>query len=367
MFGKKILSIIGARPQFIKAAVVSKAITDLGKYEEILVHTGQHYDANMSSVFFEELSIKKPKYNLGVGGGLHGANTGKMIEKIEEIILQEKPDGVMVYGDTDSTLAGAIATVKLHIPLIHVESGLRSFNRRMPEEINRILTDQVSELLFTPNKNATAQLLKEGIDAHKVQFSGDVMYDATLQFNQIAQDKFENGEFQKAFFYQKESFALLTLHRAENVDTKERLQSILSNVGFLASKVLFPIHPRTNARIKSFKLDIPENIEIVEPLGYLEMLFLEKKSELVLTDSGGVQKEAYFQGKPCITFREETEWTELVSLGVNYVVGADRMRFLDAVNKLSDVQNECFGKSIYGEGKASQIIAERIQNLIFNI
>jgi len=362
MIRNKLISIIGARPQFIKAATVSKAIADYAKYEEILIHTGQHYDANMSSIFFDELSIQKPKYNLGIGGGTHGANTGRMIEKIEEIILKEKPFAVLVYGDTDSTLAGAIATSKLHIPVVHVESGLRSFNRRMPEEINRIVTDQISDLLFTPNESSISQLQKEGIERSKIVYSGDVMFDATLQFDLVAREKIARGELSNIQPYLNEKFSLLTMHRAENVDNQERLEQIIQNLSLYPEKVLFPIHPRTNARIKEFGLHLPENMIIIDPIGYFEMLILERNAEIVFTDSGGVQKEAYFQNTPCITFRDETEWIELVEKGVNFIVGTNKDLFLNALESCRNIDKSLFGASIYGEGNASQIIVSELYN-----
>jgi UDP-GlcNAc3NAcA epimerase len=292
----KIATVIGARPQFIKAAVVSRGLKNVSQ-NEIIIHTGQHFDSNMSDIFFEELDIPKPGYHLGIGGGTHGQNTGRMIEAIEAVLLKEQPTLLLVYGDTDSTLAGAVAAVKLHIPVAHVEAGLRSFNRKMPEEINRILTDHASDLLFTPSAQAGKQLLKEGIKIQKIKQVGDVMYDAAIYYGQkIAND---NTTLTK-FGLQPKKYALATLHRAENVDDKQKLTSILKGLANYNQTIVWPMHPRTKARLSFFDIQIPANIKIIEPVGYLEMITLEKNAALITTDSGGIQKEAYFHQVPCI-------------------------------------------------------------------
>lgn len=353
----KIVTIVGARPQFIKAAVVSRAFREWRpEVQEILVHTGQHYDANMSDVFFDELDIPRPNYNLGVGGGSHGQNTGRMIEKIEAILLEEKPDWVLVYGDTDSTLAGALASVKLHIPVAHVEAGLRSFNRRMPEEINRLLTDHVSSLLLLPGEGARANLSKEGIEGDNVQVVGDVMYDAALFYRSKAsrpaatalQDLIPG------------TFALCTIHRAENTDDPERMRQILSGLAAIEATVLLPLHPRTKHRLEGFGIDVPGNVIVIDPVGYLDMVWLEANCSLVMTDSGGVQKEAYFHGKYCVTLRDETEWVELVEAGVNRLVGANSQAIKDAYAYFAGKQFVA-SNSIYGDGFAAKKIAAFFQ------
>ncbi len=348
----KIITIIGARPQFIKAAVVSRAFRQYrADIKEVIVHTGQHYDINMSDVFFDELEIPAPAYNLGIGGGTHGQNTGRMIEKIEEVLLLEKPDWLLVYGDTDSTLAGAIAASKLHIRVAHVEAGLRSFNRAMPEEINRILTDHISSLLFTPTKSAGMNLTRENIDKSKVHLVGDVMYDAALYFGKRAESKSvilsTNNLISKEFI-------LATIHRQENTDNKDRLKQILDSLGKAPKTIVWPMHPRTHQRIKLFNLTIPKNVLIIKPVGYLDMVMLERHASLIITDSGGVQKEAFFHCVPCLTMRTETEWNELVELGVNKLVTelSDR-DFLFSPNL------DLFNNTLYGDGDA----AKKVVNL----
>jgi len=349
----KITTVIGARPQFIKAAVVSRAFREhRAEVREVIVHTGQHYDANMSDVFFEELDIPKPDYHLGIGGGTHGQNTGRMIEAIEAVLMQEKPDWVLVYGDTDSTLAGALAAVKLHIPVAHVEAGLRSFNRRMPEEINRVLTDHAADLLFTPTDTATRNLANEGISGKRVQQVGDVMYDAALYYRNKAKRPpgipFDNG------------FILSTIHRAENTDDANRLGNIISalNDAAVQTPVVLPLHPRTRKFLHQWNLNAG-NITIIEPVGYLQMIWLLDHCILVVTDSGGLQKEAYFFRKPCITTRDETEWVELVESGWNVVVGANPERILDAVRLFSfTLPHHEF--AFYGEGNASFKISTKL-------
>jgi len=325
----KIVTVIGARPQFVKAAVVSRALAEAGGIDEIIVHTGQHYDPNMSQIFFEELSIPDPQYHLGIGGGSHGAMTGRQIEAIETVLVDEKPDWVLVYGDTNSTLAGALAAAKLHIPVAHVEAGLRSFNRRMPEEINRILTDHIASLLLTPSATSNRNLVNEGIAADKIVNVGDVMFDATLFYKtrakcppQLDADLAASGE-----------FLLATIHRAENTDDPERMRGILEGLTLADRLIVLPLHPRTRAKLETLGLTLPEKLKIIDPVGYLEMLWLEERCAAIMTDSGGVQKEAYFHGKRCITMRDETEWVELVDLGVNELVGADPQLIAAAIER----------------------------------
>jgi len=316
----KILTVIGARPQFIKAATVSRQIALRDDLQEVIVHTGQHYDSNMSDVFFEELDIPKPHYHLGIGGGTHGAMTGRQLEAIEQVLLKEMPDWVLVYGDTNSTLAGALAAVKLHIPVAHVEAGLRSFNRKMPEEINRILTDHASTLLFTPTNTATRNLASEGIAGEKVQQVGDVMYDAALFYKERAR----KPDWFDALKIEPGTFVLCTIHRAENTDDLERMKCILVGLQDSGLPVILPLHPRTKKVLIDAGLNTPQNVYVVDPVGYLEMVWLEVNCKIIATDSGGVQKEAYFHGKPCVTLRDETEWVELVDAGWNVLVGANR-------------------------------------------
>lgn len=351
----KIFTVIGARPQFIKAAVVSRAFAEQRPdVHEILVHTGQHYDANMSDVFFEELNIPRPDYNLGVGGGTHGQNTGRMIEKLEELMLAEKPDWVMVYGDTDSTLAGAIAAAKLHIPVAHIEAGLRSFNRRMPEEINRVLTDHIASVLFAPTELARTNLRNEGIAEVNIHVVGDVMYDAALYYKPRA----KKPAWFEAFGIPINEFVLCTIHRAENTEEKNRMQGILEGLKASDMPIILPLHPRTRKKIEQMNLQLPSNIQIVDPIGYLEMVWLEVNCNLIVTDSGGVQKEAYFHCKPCVTLRDETEWVELVKAGHNTLVGCDRVSIASAIqSKYLSKSLPLYSDQFYGNGLSSVSIA----------
>lgn len=349
----KIATIVGARPQFIKAAVVSRAFREhRPEATEILIHTGQHYDANMSDVFFEELDIPPPKYNLGIGGGTHGQNTGRMIEAIEDVLLREKPDWVLVYGDTDSTLAGALAAIKVHILVAHVEAGLRSFNRRMPEEINRVLTDHASDVLFAPTQTAVKNLAEEGIRGDKVKLVGDVMYDAALYYGQIAEEK---SCILNQLELKSKGYILATVHRAENTDYPGRLTTIFQSFSGAPLPVVIPLHPRTRNRINNDLLSHP-NLKIIDPIGYLDMMLLEKHAAIIATDSGGMQKEAYFHRVPCIILREETEWIELVEMGFNHIVNCNskfdirELLYMRNCNKLS-CEND-----IYGDGKAGNKI-----------
>jgi len=352
----KIVTIIGARPQFIKAAVVSRALKQFETTaDEKIIHTGQHFDANMSDIFFNELDIPKPHFHLGVGGGTHGQNTGRMMEKIEAVLMEEKPSMVLVYGDTDSTLAGAIAAVKLHIPVAHVEAGLRSFNKKMPEEINRILTDHTADILFTPTTTATTHALAEGIAKEKIQQVGDVMYDAAMYYTA----KSSNTIIEKLSLLPKQ-FILTTLHRAENVDDKSRLQQILNGLANSNMPVILPMHPRTKKMLQEFGLTLPANIRIIDPVGYLDMIRLEAHAALIATDSGGVQKEAYFHKTPCVTMRDETEWVELVECGANILTGADEEKIAGAIQRSLTLQQEVFSRPLYGKGDAGLLIAKAI-------
>jgi len=355
----KIVTIIGARPQFIKAGSVSREILrqrELGlKIEEVIIHTGQHYDANMSDIFFEEMQIPKPDYFLGIGGKSHGAMTGQMIEKIEEVCLKEKPDWIMVYGDTNSTLAGAIVASKLHIKLAHIEAGLRSFNMNMPEEINRILTDRVSSILFCPTDTAVQNLKNEGYDKFdcKIVKSGDVMQDGAIFYKDLAV---------KPSFDIKENYILCTIHRAENTDDETRLRGIFEALNEIARErqVILPLHPRTKKMVENLQLNI-ENLTIIEPVGYLEMVWLINNCDLVMTDSGGLQKEAYFFEKPCITLRDETEWVELGECGVNILTGASMEKILETYKANSFSDKEISKLKLYGDGKAcSRIVKELV-------
>jgi UDP-GlcNAc3NAcA epimerase len=332
----KILTVVGARPQFIKAAMVSHAIVEHNCRPgnrliiEEIIHTGQHYDDNMSDIFFKQMGIPEPVANLRAGNGMHGEMTGQMLIQIEKEILDRKPDWVLLYGDTNSTLAGALAATKLHVPVAHVEAGLRSFNKRMPEEINRILTDHVSSLLFCPTHAAVANLAKEGL-ASGVHHVGDVMYDAALLFGEVAGRYStilrDNG-------LSPNGYLLATVHRAENTDHQDRLRGIMYALGELAKTltIVFPVHPRT--RIKMANMPVPPpGLRLIEPVSFFDMVQLERHTRCILTDSGGVQKEAYFHGRPCVTLRDETEWVETVTAGWNQVVGTDPNRIIAAVHR----------------------------------
>lgn len=349
----KIVTVLGARPQFIKAGSVSREIAKHDTIQEIIVHTGQHYDANMSDIFFEEMQISRPDYHLGIGGQTHGAMTGRMIEKIEEILLREKPDWVMVYGDTDSTLAGAIAASKLHIPIAHVEAGLRSFNMQMPEEINRILTDRVSTLLFCPTDTAVGNLNKEGFERFSCTIlkAGDVMLDGALYYRQFAK---------KPLVDLQNNYILCTLHRAENTDDPDRLQTIFSALDTIAreQQILLPLHPRTRKILNSLSLDT-RHLTLIDPVGYLEMVWLIDNCSTVITDSGGLQKEAFFFGKPCITLRDETEWVELVDAQVNSLAGSDTEAIVRCYRSFKP-DNANFTLNLYGSGHAAQAIVDAL-------
>jgi UDP-N-acetylglucosamine 2-epimerase len=349
----KIVSIVGARPQFIKAAPVSAALRK--QHEELLLHTGQHYDDNMSKVFFEELGIPRPNINLEIGSGSHARQTAAIMIGVENYLQQEKPDVVLVYGDTNSTLAGAIAAAKLHIKIAHVEAGLRSFNRTMPEEINRIVADKVADILFCPTNTAVENLAKEGI-TNGVFNIGDVMFDAALKFAPIAERK---SQIFKQLPIQPPKYFLLTLHRAENTDSYKNLRNIVTAIIQSNKIIVFPAHPRTVKLLKQFqlyeKINRADNIFLIEPVSYIDMIVLEKNAEKILTDSGGVQKEAYFYQVPCITLRNETEWVETVADGWNCLVGTDVEKILAAMRDFSPEGDQ---QGHYGDGKASEKLVE---------
>lgn len=356
----KLITILGARPQFIKAATVSRALSEQGIKEKIL-HTGQHYDSNMSDVFFRELEIPKPQFHLEIHGGNHGEMTGRMLIGIEDVLLQEKPDLVLVYGDTNSTLAGALAASKLHIPVAHVEAGLRSFNRKMPEEVNRILTDQISDYLFTPTVVADENLKKEGFPTSKIFSVGDVMYDASLYFGEKAERK---SEILPKLELMPKQYILATIHRAENTDFPLRMKTIFKAFQQISSQhtIVLPVHPRTRKLIEAdleFTSKSQKNFKMIDPVGYLDMVQLEKNAALIVTDSGGVQKEAFFYQVPCVTLRDQTEWTELVKLGWNRLVSPVSVSIVvDAIEKtLTQKGQKAFP---YGDGKASQKIAKQL-------
>lgn len=360
----KIITIIGARPQFIKAAVVSRAFDKYNKkIEELIVHTGQHYDSNMSDVFFEELNIPKPDYHLGVGGGTHGQNTGRMLEAIETVLLKEQPDWVLVYGDTDSTLSGALAAAKLCIPIAHVEAGLRSFNRNMPEEINRILTDHVSNLLFTPTQLAVNNLNSEGIQKNKIHNVGDVMFDATLYYSELAKTK---SKIHQELSLQGKDYILATVHRAENTDNLEKFTNIIDSLIYSSEEnnIVFPLHPRTKAKLNALSLlkKCQNKFTIIDPVGYLDMLLLEKGASVIVTDSGGVQKESYFQNTPCVTIRNETEWVELIENGVNVLVKQNELTNLPIIINSMKVKELDYSSDLYGQGDSSDKIVEFLVN-----
>jgi UDP-GlcNAc3NAcA epimerase len=376
----KIVNLVGARPQIIKASAISRSIKNhfSGKINEIIVHTGQHYDRELSQVFFDELEITKPHYNLGVGSARHGKQTALMISGIEDILLSEKPDCLVIYGDTNSTLAGALAASKQHFPVIHVEAGLRTFNKTMPEEINRIMSDHASTLLFAPTNNAFKNLMSEGfrpensppysLDNPKIYLTGDIMYDNTLFFADLAEKK-------KSFLLEKlqietDSYVLATIHRDLNTDDVLRLNSILSTILSLAEEnrmvFVMPLHPRTSISLKnnlgdlSLRLNSSKYIRIIPPVSFLEMTFLEKNSRIIITDSGGVQKESHFFKKPCIVLRKETEWVELVKNGTTMLSDADpaliSAAFSFYLNKSANLDYPGF----YGDGKSADFILREI-------
>jgi len=354
----KIVTIVGARPQFIKAAPVSWSLRESG-HVEILIHTGQHYDHEMSRIFFDEMNIPQPDKNLAVGSGSHALQTGQMMLGVEEVLLAEKPDFLLVYGDTNSTIAGALAACKINVPIAHVEAGLRSFNREMPEEHNRVLTDHCSNILLCPTQTAVENLQREGITAG-VANVGDTMYDAALKFAQTAE---RYSDFLQELAVEKKKYLLATVHRNYNTDNNENLKNILTALGRLEQPVVFPLHPRTRKKIEElfgqgkFSKDFP-NVKCISPVGYLQMLMLEANAKMILTDSGGVQKEAFFVKVPCVTLRTETEWVETVEVGWNYVSGVDPQRIVEAVSKRVWPEKQI--SQPFGDGQAAKKIVETL-------
>ncbi len=358
---KKIVTILGARPQFVKAAVLSRIIRDKNEIEEVIVHTGQHFDENMSAVFFDQMQIPKPSYFLDINGLSHGAMTGQMMERIEEVLQKEKPDAVVVYGDTNSTLAGALASKKLAIKVVHVEAGLRSFNMNMPEEINRILTDRISDLLICSTDIAVENLSNEGFGHFNASIEklGDIMKDAVLFYRNISEQR---SSIIRDLELRNEGFVLATIHRQENTDTKEKLEAIFSALEQIHKhkKVVLPLHPRTKKMLAQFRLS--PNIILIDPVGYFDMLELLKYCNLVVTDSGGLQKEAFFNKKHCIIVREETEWKELIIHDFARVVGFDKIKINDAYQYFTDKSSD-FSKELYGN-EVGEKIYRSIVNLI---
>lgn len=352
----KVASIVGARPQFIKAAMVSAAFAR-AEISESLIHTGQHYDFAMSELFFEQLGLPKPQHSLGVGSASHGAQTGRALEAIEAVLQAESFDCVLVYGDTNSTLAGALAAAKMHVPVAHVEAGLRSFNRRMPEEINRVLTDHVSEMLFVPTEGAVKNLRDEGIDEKKIHVVGDVMYDAALSFASLYRDR--SAALLEGENLRGNDYFLATVHRAENTDDETVLRNIIAGMNATSeiAPVLWPLHPRTRARLETLNLQPADAVRLREPIGYFEMQSLLVNARGVLTDSGGLQKEAAFHGVPTSTLRDETEWPETVTCGCNTLTGADTDRIVANAMRCHGAQPELVTRA-FGDGHASDKIAQ---------
>jgi UDP-N-acetylglucosamine 2-epimerase (non-hydrolysing)/UDP-GlcNAc3NAcA epimerase len=348
----KLVTIVGARPQFIKAAAFSRIVRQ--RHTEVLVHTGQHYDAAMSDVFFDELELPRPDHHLGVGSGPHGAQTGQMLERLEPILQREAPDAVVIYGDTNSTLAGALAAAKLGIPVAHVEAGLRSFVRDMPEEINRIVADRLATWLFAPTRTAVDNLAREGI-TRGVSETGDIMYDALLRHTAIAA---ERSHALRDMALTPGGYVLATVHRAANTDDPARLADIVDALALLHEPVILPLHPRTRAALMGTDIEIEPPVRVVEPVGYLDMLSLEQHARMVLTDSGGVQKEAYLLGVPCVTLREETEWTETLAGGWNVLAGADTERILAAARRPRPAGDP---PPVFGDGHAAERMVKALE------
>ena len=376
---KKIITVIGARPQIIKAAAISRAIKNnfSDKIIEVIIHTGQHYDENMSQIFFEELEIPFPNFNLNVGSGSHGEQTAKMLEGLENIYMQENPDAVIVYGDTNSTIAGALAASKIHIPVIHIEAGLRSFNKAMPEEINRIACDHMSTLLFTPSETGHRNLLNEGIkndqkeaasiDNPKIYLCGDIMYDNSLYFSAMSEQK---SEILKELEITTDEFILCTIHRDTNTDDTANLNAIFRALLRIQKtstlKIVLPLHPRTKDKMtsnldNSLLLEITQNrnIKIIQPLGFLDIISLEKNARLIITDSGGLQKEAFFFQKPCVILREQTEWIEIIENGNALIAGANELKIISSVETLIKRTDFTY-PNLYGDGNAANFICKKI-------
>ena len=376
---KKIITVIGARPQIIKAAAISRAIKNnfSDKILEVIVHTGQHYDENMSQIFFEELEIPFPNFNLNVGSGSHGEQTAKMLEGLENIYMQEKPDAVIVYGDTNSTIAGALAASKIHIPVIHIEAGLRSFNKAMPEEINRIACDHMSTLLFTPSETGHRNLLNEGIkndqkeaasiDNPKIYLCGDIMYDNSLYFSEMSEQK---SEILKELEITTDEFILCTIHRDTNTDDTANLNAIFRALLRIQKtsnlKIVLPLHPRTKEKLNSHldenlltEINQNKNFKIIPPTGFLDIISLEKNARIIITDSGGLQKEAFFFQKPCVILREQTEWIEIVENGNAVIAGANELKIISSVETLFKRTDFTY-PNLYGDGNASNFICKKI-------
>lgn len=352
----KIITIVGARPQFIKASAISREIVKHNNIRELIVHTGQHFDKNMSEIFFNEMHIPRPVYNLDVNMLNHGAMTGRMLEKIEQILIDDLPDLVLIYGDTNSTLAGALAASKLHIPVAHVEAGLRSFNMKMPEEINRILSDRISDFLFCPTQTAINNLKQEGFEkfTNRIILSGDVMYDSVLFYSELAE---QNSKIITDL--NLKNFILCTLHREENTDNLHNLSSIIDALNIINKKtpIVLPLHPRTKKLLNHNKIKM--EFHPIDPVGYLDMMQFLKHCSLVVTDSGGLQKEAFFFKKNCVTLRNETEWVELVENGFNIIAGTDRNNIRDCIDLMLNKKSD-FSLTLYGNGNASKIIVEEL-------
>ena len=376
---KKIITVIGARPQIIKAAAISRAIKNnfSDKILEVIVHTGQHYDENMSQIFFEELEIPFPNFNLNVGSGSHGEQTAKMLEGLENIYMQEKPDAVIVYGDTNSTIAGALAASKIHIPVIHIEAGLRSFNKAMPEEINRIACDHMSTLLFTPSETGHRNLLNEGIknehkeaasiDNPKIYLCGDIMYDNSLYFSAVSEQK---SKILKELEITTDEFILCTIHRDTNTDDTANLNAIFRALLRIQKtsnlKIVLPLHPRTKEKLNSHldenlltEINQNKNFKIIPPTGFLDIISLEKNARLIITDSGGLQKEAFFFQKPCVILREQTEWIEIVENGNALIAGANELKIISSVETLIKRTDFTY-PNLYGDGNAANFICKKI-------
>ncbi len=356
---KKVVSIVGARPQFIKSIPVSSALTD--RFTEVVVHTGQHYDAEMSDVFFKELGIEHPQYELGIGSGSHGEQTGAMLMHVEEVLFKEHPDCVIVYGDTNSTLAGALAAAKLNVPIAHVEAGLRSYDRTMPEEVNRVVADHLASVLFCPTHQSIENLRIEGI-GHGIEFVGDVMYDVMRHFAPLA---LERSSVYQRLEVAHRGYVLCTIHRAANTDERQNLERILHALASCGEEVVFPIHPRTSARIAEWGLDVflfpTTRVKVVPPVGYLDFVALEQGAKKIVTDSGGVQKEAYWHGIPCITVRDTTEWVETVDAGWNVLVGTETGAIVEAIQTFDPAGER---PEYYGDGTAGEKIADALDEYL---
>lgn len=349
----KIVSIVGARPEFIQAAPIRRALQAVGGQQEILVHTGQHYDYQMSQAFFDDLGIPAPDYNLNVGSGSHGRQTAEMLTGLEEVLLAERPDVVIVRGDTNSTVAGALAAAKLQIPTVHVEAGERSYNRQMPEEINRLVTDCLSDLHFCVSKSAVQQLAAEGI-VDSVHWVGDVMFDALLQHRPIARDK---STIVQRLALQRGAYGLVTIHRAANTDDPVRLAQIVKALNAVGETIVFPVHPRTRKALAAIDASFAAHVRLIEPVGYFDMMMLEENARIIATDSGGVQREAYYLGLPCLTLRDETEWGETVTTGWNLLIGANPEQICDA---WFSFQPPTAHPPIFGDGHAAQQIVQTL-------